>query len=164
MLVAWLSKTVANLAASPIHRLRRRVPSHTRVGRGEGQAEGQSRNSSVAVEPPGRVGFRLSLLAALTVALTRAVAPASAQSLDQLRQSGAIGERFDGIAVVRQGGASAQAIVDQINRKRRQIYAKRASQQGVSVDQVGRVYAKSIIGKAPRGTWLLDESGRWRRK
>ncbi len=112
----------------------------------------------------GRLGFRLSLFAALAVALSLAVAPASAQSLDQLRKSGAVGERFDGFAVARQGGGSARAIVDQINAKRRQIYAKRASQQGVSVDQVGRVYAKTIQGKAPRGTWFLDQSGRWRRK
>ncbi len=112
----------------------------------------------------GRLGFRLSLFAALALALTLAVAPASAQSLDQLRKSGAVGERFDGFAVARQGGASARTIVDQVNAKRRQIYAKRASQQGVSVGQVGRVYAKSIMGKAPRGTWVLGESGRWRQK
>ncbi len=112
----------------------------------------------------GRLGFRLSLFAVLAVALSLAVAPASAQSLDQLRKSGAVGERFDGFAVARQGGGSARTIVDQINAKRRQIYAKRASQQGVSVDQVGRVYAKSIMAKAPRGTWFLDQSGRWFQK
>ncbi len=112
----------------------------------------------------GRLGFRLSLFAALALALTLAVAPASAQSLDQLRKSGAVGEGFDGMAVARQGGGSARAIVDQVNAKRQQIYAKRASQQGVSVDQVGRVYAKSIMGKAPRGTWFRDQSGRWSQK
>ncbi len=112
----------------------------------------------------GRLGFRLSLFAVLALALALAAAPASAQSLDQLRKSGAVGERFDGYAAVRQGGGSARAVVDQVNAKRRQIYLKRAGQDGLSVDQVGRVYAKTILGKAPRGTWFLDQSGRWRQK
>ena len=88
----------------------------------------------------GRLGFRLSLFATLALIMTLAVAPASAQSLDQLRKSGAVGERFDGLAVAREG-SSARAIVNQVNAKRQQIYKKRANQQGISVDQVGRVYA-----------------------
>jgi uncharacterized protein YdbL (DUF1318 family) len=111
-----------------------------------------------------RLGFRLSLFVALAFALALAGAPASAQSLDQLRKSGAVGERFDGYAAVRQGGGSAREVVDQVNAKRRQIYVKRAGQDGLPVDQVGRVYAKTIQGKAPRGTWFLDQSGRWRQK
>ena len=112
----------------------------------------------------GRLGFRLSLFAVLAFALALAGAPASAQSLDQLRKSGAVGEHFDGYAAVRQGGGSARAVVDQVNAKRRQIYVKRASQDGLPVDQVGRVYAKTILGNVPRGTWLQDKSGRWRQK
>ena len=113
-----------------------------------------------------RLCFRLSLVAALGIAVLLAVAPASAQTLNQLRQSGVVGERFDGLAVLREGGASskARAVVNQVNKKRRQIYAKRAKQQNVPIDQVGRVYAKTILGKAPKGTWFLEQSGRWRRK
>ena len=49
-------------------------------------------------------------------------------------------------------------------RKRRSIYERRAAEQSVPVDQVGGVYAKEIMGKAPGGTWFLDASGNWTQK
>ena len=107
-----------------------------------------------------------ALLLALVLALAASGTPARAQSLDALRASGAVGERFDGLAVVRDTGASAQvrALVAQVNAKRGQIYAQRAAQQGVPAGQVGRVYAKQILQKAVPGTWFLNEAGQWVRK
>lgn len=90
------------------------------------------------------------------------VTPAYADQLDSLRASGAVGEAFDGFARARE--ASANAFVKQLNDQRRSIYAKRAEAQGVSADQVGRVYAAQIIQKAPKGTWLLGENGQWAQK
>jgi uncharacterized protein YdbL (DUF1318 family) len=52
-------------------------------------------------------------------------------------------------------------MVEQVNAKRRQIYAQRASQEGVSADQIGRVYARQILAKAPPGTKFLQENGSW---
>lgn len=107
-----------------------------------------------------------AILAAVILAVTMAAGPALAQSLNELRASGVVGERFDGFAEVRGAGASQQArsLVNSANQKRRQIYSKRAAQQGVPVGQVGRVYAKQIMQKAPKGTWFLGESGKWTRK
>lgn len=107
-----------------------------------------------------------ALLLALVLALAPNGTPARAQSLDALRASGAVGERFDGLAVVRDAGASAQmrALVAQVNAKRGQIYAQRAAQQGVPSAQVGRVYAKQILQKSASGTWFLNEAGQWVRK
>jgi len=89
-----------------------------------------------------------------------------AQSLADLRAQGVVGERYDGIAVVRTPGAPAEVrqFVADVNAKRQQIYAQRAAQQKVSVDQVGRIYARQIYGELPAGAWFLDESGRWSRK
>lgn len=87
---------------------------------------------------------------------------AHAQSLDALRDSGKVGEAFDGYARARD--ASVQSAVDAINAKRRSIYQQRANQQGVSVDQVGKVYAKQIVSKAPAGTWLMKADGSWVQK
>ena len=78
-----------------------------------------------------------------------------ADQLDDLRASGAVGEAFDGFA---------QAFVDNLNEQRREIYVKRAKSQNVSVDQVGRVYAAQILSKAPKGTWILGENGKWTQK
>ena len=87
-----------------------------------------------------------------------------AQSLQDLRANGSIGEAFDGFARVRQNAPGAQAVVDATNAKRRPIYASRAGEQGVSADQVGRVYAKTIFDKAAPGTWFLSASGQWSQK
>ena len=87
---------------------------------------------------------------------------AAAQSLDALRASGAVGERYDGYAVARDG--SAAGVVAQVNAQRRQIYEQRAAQQKVPVEQVGRVYAGEIFQNAPAGTQFLDATGKWVRK
>ena len=108
----------------------------------------------------------LSIMVALPVAAAAALFPvaAGAQSLNALRASGAVGEGYDGFARVRKAGGGARSVVDAVNAKRRAIYAERAKEQGTAADQVGRVYARQILGKAPAGTWFLKESGKWVRK
>ena len=90
----------------------------------------------------------------------------AAPSLDDLRASGAVGERYDGYAVVRAQGADAtiRSLVDSVNAKRRGIYEERAKKQGVSPVEVGKVYALEIAAKAPPGTWFLGEDGKWVQK
>lgn len=108
----------------------------------------------------------ITLLAVALCTVALGAPPVGAASLDELRGAGVVGERFDGFAVVRDAGASAQirAQVDKVNAQRRQIYAKRASEQGVPAGQVGRVYAQEIFRSAPKGTWFLGEDGRWTEK
>lgn len=91
-----------------------------------------------------------------------AASPAQAQSLDELRAQGLVGERYDGMLVARDG--SAQAFVNETNAKRRAIYEKRAQQQNVPVVEVGKVYAQQIMSKAASGTWFQDASGNWSQK
>ena len=101
-------------------------------------------------------------MAAVVLALGLSAPPVLAQSLDELRASGAVGERYDGYAQALQSSAVGGG--DQVNANRRQIYAQRASQQGVPIDQVGRVYAAEIMRNAPPGTWFQAENGQWGRK
>ncbi|HJP54553.1 MAG TPA: DUF1318 domain-containing protein [Rhodospirillales bacterium] len=91
-------------------------------------------------------------------------AAADAQSLGDLRASGAAGEGYDGYARVRVAGGDVSSVVDAVNAKRRSIYQQRASEQGTTAAQVGRVYAREIFAKVPAGTWLMMESGQWTRK
>ncbi len=102
---------------------------------------------------------RLVILAAAALALGWSAPPVFAQSLDQLRASGAVGERYDGYAEALQ--SSAAGVVQQVNAKRKQIYAQRAAQEGASADQIGRIYARQIFAKAPPGTKFLQENGSW---
>ncbi len=106
-----------------------------------------------------------AVLASLVVIVGLTPVPALAQSLDQLRASGVVGERFDGYAEAR-GGASGQvrALVNRVNAKRRRLYQQRAAGQRVSAGQVGRVFAQQIMQRAPRGTPFLTASWRWTRK
>ncbi len=109
-----------------------------------------------------RLGFSLVVLIAVVVATGLFAAPASAQSLDDLRASGAVGERFDGLTEARDPSAAADVL--KINAKRKEIYAQRAASQGVPADQVGRVYAQEILQKAPAGTWFLAPDNTWTQK
>lgn len=104
----------------------------------------------------------LSLLAMAAVVLPLLGGGASAQTLDELRASGKLGERYDGYAVARDPGVAEQ--VKEINDKRRGIYQQQADRQGVPVEQVGLVYANEIVQQVPAGTWILTADGEWRRK
>ncbi len=85
---------------------------------------------------------------------------AAAQTLDNLRANGSVGERYDGLVEARD--PAFKDTVAQINEQRLEIYRERAAGQGVSVLQVGQIYAQQIAERAPAGTWFLDKSGRWR--
>jgi hypothetical protein len=104
----------------------------------------------------------LSLLAMTALVLPLLTAPATAQTLDELRASGKVGERFDGFAVARDPAAAD--LVKEVNDKRRAIYEKEAAKQKISVAAVGAVYAGQIITQVPAGTWFLDADGEWRQK
>jgi uncharacterized protein len=91
-----------------------------------------------------------------------AASQAVAQTAEDLRQSGAAGERYDGFMEART--ASAKSAVDSINAKRRSLYESRAQELGVSVDQVGQIYAKEILQKAAPGTWFFDSTSQWKQK
>ena len=109
-----------------------------------------------------RYRFLTGLLSALLLVFALGTAPAVAQDLDALRASGAVGERFDGYAQARDSGVAA--FVRQVNAKRQQIYKQRAAEQGVPADQVGRIFAKEIMAKAPNGTYFLSETNQWVQK
>jgi len=108
---------------------------------------------------------RTFLMLATVISLTAVLGggPALAQSLDALRSSGAVGERFDGLVVARENTAATVKFVEGVNAQRLAIYRERAAAQGVSVEQVGRVYGKQIRQSAPSGTWFLQENGSWTR-
>ena len=107
---------------------------------------------------------RRAFAALLTAGFLTALlpAPALADQLDDLRRSGAVGERYDGLLVARD--ASASEFVNQVNAQRSSIYQDRAAKQGVSAADVGRVYAKQIVSKAPKGTYFQKEDGSWVQK
>ena len=107
----------------------------------------------------------LPLVMALSV-LATPPAWAQARPLDAPRAAGTVGERYDGLAVVRDTSAPAnvRALVDQANAERSALYKQRAAAENITPDAVGRVYAQEIMKAAPAGTWFLQESGQWTKK
>ncbi len=117
------------------------------------------RRCALGASPLSGLVLVLGLLLAFTVPA------AMAQTLDELRASGAIGERYDGFVEVRDSSAAgAKSVAKEVNAKRRTLYEQRAASQGATPQDVGRVYASQIMRKAPGGTWFLDENGNWRQK
>ncbi len=117
---------------------------------------------------PVRLPLALVLGLLLTVALLLMPAGdvARADALDDARAQGAIGERFDGFAEVRDPSAppSTRTLVEDINAKRRKLYNEVSTREGTTIDAVGRIYARQIVGIVPAGTWILNENGKWTRK
>jgi len=112
--------------------------------------------------------FRLFALATMALGLLMVSLPAYADGrpLDPPRAEGAVGERWDGFAEVRDANASAdvKALVASTNNKRRAVYQKRASAEGIPMVEVGKIYAQQILTGAPSGTWSLSENGSWSQK
>ncbi len=90
----------------------------------------------------------------------------AASTLDEYRAQGIIAERFDGLVEVRSGQASpdAERLVKDVNAKRLDIYRQRAASQGVPVEEVGKIYALELAGKAPAGTYFKKPDGGYLRK
>lgn len=111
-------------------------------------------------------GVARTVIGALLAAfmLVSAVPPAGAAMLDEYRAQGIIAERYDGLVEVREADSDAARMVEEINAKRLEIYRQRASSQGVPVEEVGKVYAQEIAGKAPAGTYFKQPDGRYIRK
>jgi len=106
--------------------------------------------------------FYRFILMTIVVFLLAGGITAWAGSLQDLRASGALGESASGYAVARDPSVTAE--VASINEKRKEVYAKKATAQGVSIDKVGKVYAKEIFKKVPAGTWIQNQQGQWLKK
>lgn len=83
--------------------------------------------------------------------------------INQLKESGVIGEKSDGFLGFVSGAADT-AVVAAENDDRRKVYTAIARQQGVSPDIVGNRRALQISQKAEPGTWLQDSNGTWHQK
>ncbi len=108
---------------------------------------------------------RYSPMVVLAFAFMLALCVASlalAQSADTLRASGQAGERYDGYMQARDPKVAGE--VHKINDERHRVYSIRAEQEGVSIGEVGRVFAQQLIEQSPPGTWILTESGQWVQK
>jgi len=109
------------------------------------------------------------VVAALSACLL--AAPASAQSdatISAARAAGQIGEQADGFLGVVTGaapGADVRARVDQINIQRRALYTRRASERGVTVNEMAAAVACEVFqNRVAVGERYRDEGSQWRQR
>jgi uncharacterized protein YdbL (DUF1318 family) len=115
---------------------------------------------------PSPVAMAMALLLAAALVLLPAGDGARADALSDARAAGTVGERYDGYLALRNPSAPAGArqLVEDINAKRRQLYNQVSTREGTTIDSVGRIYAREIVGNVPPGTWILQENGQWVQK
>ncbi len=105
-------------------------------------------------------------LAFVLIAALGTTAKASGIDLERAKDQGLVGEKADGYVgiVVAQTNSLVQALVNQVNAKRRAAYEEIAKKNGTSVDAVARLAGEKLIERAAQGEWVTDADGVWRKK
>lgn len=93
-------------------------------------------------------------------------ASAFAESLDQAKSSGLLGEKADGYLGLVDPGASAsvKALMDDINQKRRAEYSQIAQKNGTDLQAVEVLAGQKAIAKTPAGQFVQSQTGGWVKK
>lgn len=87
-----------------------------------------------------------------------------ALDLSQARAQGIVGEKLDGYIGAVTPSAEANAVVGEINARRKAEYEKIAASNGQTVSVVGKVAAEKIINGLPAGSYFQLPNGSWKKK
>jgi uncharacterized protein len=87
-------------------------------------------------------------------------------TLEEAKTQGVVGEQPDGYLGVVQSGASAdvQALVNDVNQKRRQMYEDIARRNSTKLEAVEMLAGKTAIDNTRPGNFVRSPSGQWVRK
>lgn len=90
---------------------------------------------------------------------------ANAIGLDEAKARGLVGETIEGYLAPVEETASpeVQALVEEVNARRRAEYRRIAEQNGIGMEQVEALAAKKAIEKTAPGGWVRV-NGEWRQK
>ena len=104
---------------------------------------------------------------AVAAALALLIAPAAlADSLNDAKAAGYVGERTDGMLGLVKSDAPApvKELVKSVNAKRRQSYASIAKKNGTTAAAVASLAGEKAIARTRPGNFVQDASGRWVKK
>lgn len=107
-----------------------------------------------------------TLMTALIWLMLFSIPAALAQTLDEAKASGLIGEKSDGYIGLVQGSAPAavEQLVSSVNRQRRERYEQIARENGISMNQVTQLAYARAVEATRSGNYIEDANGRWVRK
>lgn len=91
-------------------------------------------------------------------------APALALDLPQARTTGQVGEKLDGYIAAITNTPEVQALVSEVNTKRKQEYAKISQQKGQPVDVVAKLAFQQIVSQLPAGSSYQAPDGSWKKR
>lgn len=107
-----------------------------------------------------------ALMTAMMWLMLISIPAAFAQTLDEAKSAGLIGEKSDGYIGLVQSSAPAAVVrlVEDVNRQRRERYEQIARENGITVDQVAKLAYARAVEATRSGHIVEDASGRWVRK
>lgn len=109
--------------------------------------------------------FRFSLMLAALLLGGSALPIASwAVSLADAKTQGMVGEQPDGYLGIVKDSADAQALVKDINAKRRAAYEAIAEKHGQKLEDIEAAAAENAINKTAPGNWIKYPDGTWHKK
>ena len=101
----------------------------------------------------------MSIIIALSVLMT---VPAFALTLHQARDAGILGEKNDGYVAVLKKTPEAEALAQDINKKRTQEYERISKQNGQPIEIISVRAAKQIAKGINAGNRYQDAKGDWK--
>ena len=92
--------------------------------------------------------------------------PSSGLTLEEAKTQGVVGEQPNGYLGVVQPGASArvQALVNDVNQKRRQMYEDIARRNSTKLEAVEMLARQNCIDNTRPGNFVRSPSGQWVKK
>ena len=92
--------------------------------------------------------------------------PVLAQSLDQAKSQGLIGEQLNGYVGIVTSSPSSElrSMVNEINQQRRALYQRSAQEASVTLDVFEARAGQRLQERAKSGEFIQDKNGQWRRK
>lgn len=93
-----------------------------------------------------------------------AAAPAFAMDLQSARANGSVGETPQGYIAAVKPSAEVNALVAEVNAKRRQEYNRISAANGQSVAVVGTIAAEQIINNLAPGSLYQAADGIWKKR
>lgn len=105
-----------------------------------------------------------SITLLLALCFTLLAGNAYALDLQTAKAQGYVGEQASGYLGIVKNAAGVQALVADINSRRKAHYEKIARSNGTSLQVVETLAGQKAIDKTPGGQYVRDPSGKWIRK
>ncbi len=110
------------------------------------------------------VMVRLTIAACVAILWTAVASPSFALSLDEAKANGLVGEKPNGyLGAVNPSNAEAQALIKDVNQKRRQAYEDIAKRNGTNVQAVQTLAGEKAMQNTKPGHFVEGPGG-WIKK